>query len=167
MTSGLVAVLAAALLSGCGSSAAPEAAPTSSASQAPVQAYTDTGADDADTAPPPTASERAQLARVHIVAVSIAAKGHYVSVQFRAPPRLADGWRSGPLSVTDERTHRVYDQIPNMPVIGSLFAPPHKEGQIGYVMFANVPPLGVGARLTVVLGDFKKAHVEVKEGGTQ
>lgn len=167
MVLGAAVVVAAAWLGGCGSPSSPVVTPSPAISQAPVQTYTDSGDNASVAAPAITPAERAMLARVHVIAVSIAAGGHYVSVQFKAPPKLARDWRSEPLSVTDERTHRVYDQIPTVPLIGSLMAPPHKEGQVGYVMFLNVPSLQPGDRVTVVLGQFKKKHVSVGNGGVQ
>jgi hypothetical protein len=71
------------------------------------------------------------------------------------------------MSATDERTGRVYDQIPTMPLVGLLYGPPHREGQIGYVTFLNEPGLQTGARLTIKLGDFVQKHVAVQGGGEE
>jgi hypothetical protein len=50
-----------------------------------------------------------------------------------------------------------------MPLLGPLIGRPAHAGQIGYVMFVNTPPgLQSGARVTVVLGDFKQEHVIVQ-----
>jgi hypothetical protein len=166
---GVVALLLASLLAGCGTSQAQQvAAPTPSFSQAPVETYTDTeSADDVSSSKPGSAAEKKMLKRVHLAGVSIGADGHYIVVRFKAPPRLAESWRSAPMSVTDERTGAVYDQIPTMPLVGLLFAPPHTDGQVGYVTFVNEPRLPTDARLTVALGDFEQKHVAVEGGGEE
>ena len=64
--------------------------------------------------------------------------------------------------MTDESTQTVYDDIPVVPVLGALFGRPVEDGQIGYVMFANLPPLAAGAQVTVVLGGFRQEHVRVQ-----
>jgi hypothetical protein len=161
-------------LSACGSpdttgGQAPEQA---AAGQAPVSVYTDspsptdltsastpgtaTSTGDANAADP---YEQEDLKQVRIVHVGLAAEGEYVIVQFAAPPRLAKTWRSGIVSVTDERTGTVYDDVPIAPVLGELFGRPVSDGQIGYVMFDNLPQLQNGAQVTVVLGEFKQEHV--------
>lgn len=184
---GVIVLLLASLLAGCGTSEAQQAAaPTPSFSQAPVETYTDTeaagdsqaeaaaetdadteSAGDASTSKPLTAAEKKMLKRVHLAGVSIGADGHYIVVRFSAPPRLADSWRNARMSVTDEESGTAYDQIPTMPLVGLLYAPPHTDGQVGYVTFVNNPPLPTGARLTVALGDFVQKHVAVQGGGEE
>ena len=182
---GVIVLLLASLLAGCGTSEAQQAAaPTPSFSQAPVETYTDTEtagdsqapaetdadtetAGDASTSKQGTAAEKKMLKRVHLAGVSVGADGHYIVVRFQAPPRLAESWRNAPMSVTDEETGAEYDQIPTMPLVGLLYGPPHTDGQVGYVTFVNEPRLPIGARLTVALGDFVQKHVAVQGGGEQ
>jgi len=75
---------------------------------------------------------------------------------------LARRWQAGMLYVVDERTRRVYDSIPVVPVVGALLGRPQSTGQTGYVMLVNAPPLAAGAIVTVVLGSFKKTHVRIR-----
>ena len=62
----------------------------------------------------------------------------------------------------DEATGAIYDDIPLAPLIGELFGRPVSDGQAGYVMFLNLPPLSAGSRVTVVLGGFRQEHVPVQ-----
>jgi hypothetical protein len=145
-----------------------EAADDSQAAEAAAETDADTeSAGDTSTSKPVTAAEKKMLKRVHLAGVSIGADGHYIVVRFTAPPRLADSWRGAPMSVTDEETGTAYDQIPTMPLVGLLYAPPHTDGQVGYVTFVNNPRLPTGARLTVALGDFVEKHVAVQGGGDE
>jgi len=98
---------------------------------------------------------------IQVLSVQIAVDGAMVIVNFKAPVSVARGWAQGNVSVVDEATGDVYDSIPMLPVVGPLFARPKEDGQVGYVMFANVPGLRPGAVVTVVLGEFKKEHVVV------
>jgi hypothetical protein len=164
-----IALGAVALLAGCGSSSsAQEVQPSVMAvGQSPIDSYGDEQAGGTATpvgARPATRSDRAtsaELARVHLVSVGLGAGDKYIAVQFKAPPKLARRWQAGMVYVVDDRTRRVYNEIPNVPVLGDLFGRPQTAGQIGYVMLINKPPLAAGARVTVVLGSFKKAHVHV------
>jgi hypothetical protein len=165
----LVAIAGVVTLSGCGSSGAGRQPTASAAAQPPVTTYagSSVGASIAiepskGTASDISAAEKAELARVRIVRVTIGADGQYIGVQFTAPPKLVKRWRAGMLGVIDERTKRVYDQIPVVPVLGALFGRPASEGQIGYVMLANVPRLQPGAVVTVVLGAFRQKHVQIR-----
>ena len=170
----LAALGALSLIAACGSTSAGEIQPSAiTAGQSPIDTYSDTesGSVAAPDAATPAASggshasdgaTSAELARVRLVSVEIGADGHYIAVHFKAPPRLARTWQPGMLSVVDERTRRVYDDVPNVPVLGPLLGKPKVEGQTGYVMLLNSPPLAVGDKVTVVLGSFKKAHVHIR-----
>ena len=69
-------------------------------------------------------------------------------------------WR---ISLTDEETEAVYNEIPVLPRIGPLINRPRREGQMGYVMLVNAPPyLQSGAQVTVVLGTYAFNHVTVQ-----
>lgn len=162
-------------LTGCGGEAG-AVAPTSgpeAAGQAPISIYADSPAPagspagvsttDGATVSQATYPEEAEdLKTVELLGVALAADGAYVTVQFKAPPRLAKTWQAGEVSVTDESTQTVYDHIPVVPVLGALFGRPVEEGQMGYVMFANLPPLAAGAQVTVMLGGFRQEHVGVR-----
>jgi hypothetical protein len=134
-------------------------------SDSPAPSGSPSGASTTDGATAPQTSdpdEAADLAKVELLGVELAADGAYVAVQFKAPPRLARTWQAGQVSVTDEATQTVYDDIPLVPVLGALFGRPIEDGQIGYVMFFNVPPLAAGAQVTVLLGGFRQEHVNVQ-----
>ena len=100
---------------------------------------------------------------MEIVGVGFAADGDYVMVQFRADPRVTLMWAQGNVYVIDEATGIKYGDIPVMPVVGPLLGQPVEKGQLGYVMFLNHNrALAAGARVTVVLGDFRQEHVPVQ-----
>jgi hypothetical protein len=98
-----------------------------------------------------------------LMSVSTAEDGAWIIVNFRAPVKLAQTWNEGNIMVIDELNGRGYNQIPVAPVIGPLFSKPKSDGQPGYAMLVN-PDGGVkvGSTVTVVLGNYKRLHVEVK-----
>jgi hypothetical protein len=98
---------------------------------------------------------------IQVLSVQIAVDGAMVIVNFKAPVSVARSWAQGSVFVVDEATGDVYANIPTLPSVGPLFGRPKEDGQVGYVMLANVPGLGPGAVVTVVLGEFKKEHVVV------
>jgi hypothetical protein len=103
---------------------------------------------------------------VELLGVGFAAEGNFIIVNYRADPRVAQSFWPGVLSVIDEATGAIYNEVPNMPVIGPLIGRPKEAGQLGYVMLVNTPPgLRAGALVTVVLGDFKQEHVTVTGDG--
>jgi len=156
----LAALGALSLIAACGSTSAGEIQPSAiTAGQSPIDTATPAASGGSHASDGATSAE---LARVRLVSVEIGADGHYIAVHFKAPPRLARTWQPGMLSVVDERTRRVYDDVPNVPVLGPLLGKPKVEGQTGYVMLLNSPPLAVGDKVTVVLGSFKKAHVHIR-----
>jgi hypothetical protein len=113
----------------------------------------------ADAAVLPTAGAE----QVEVVRVGFAAEGGLIIVQFRAPPEVAKKWWQGQMSVVDEATGEIYNEVPVLPVVGPLIGRPSQAGQIGHVMFVNAPSsLQPGALVTVVLGDFKQEHVVVE-----
>jgi hypothetical protein len=100
---------------------------------------------------------------VEVTSVGFAAEGGLIVVRFRAPPSEAAKWWPGSVSVADEATGTIYDEIPVMPRIGPLIGRPKREGQPGYVMLVNAPPgLPEDARVTVLLGAYTFEHVPVK-----
>jgi len=110
-----------------------------------------------------TATGETGAAGVELLRVSFGADGAYIYVQFKAHPQVADKFWPGVLSVVDEATGTVYNEVPVMPVIGPLIARPKQEGQLGYVMLVNAPPgLRSGSIVTVILGDFRQEHVTVQ-----
>jgi hypothetical protein len=102
-------------------------------------------------------------ATVELISVGIGAEGLFVQVYFIAPPAIAGGWYQGNVSVTEEASGTVYNEIPVLPVVGPLFGKPVEDGQVGYVMLVNAPvPLQPGAQVTVKLGDYIFEHIQVK-----
>jgi len=99
---------------------------------------------------------------VEVLRVGFAGEGGMIHIQFRAPPEEAAKWWQGSVSVTDEASNTVYNEIPVMPKIGPLIGRPKREGQLGYVMLINTAPyLQPGAVVTVVLGNYTFEHVQV------
>ncbi len=95
--------------------------------------------------------------------VGFAAEGSYIIVNYTADPKVAQSFWPGVVSILDEASGTIYNEVPVAPVIGPLIARPHEQGQVGYFMLVNAPvPLQTGASVTVVLGDFKKEHVIVQ-----
>jgi hypothetical protein len=100
---------------------------------------------------------------VEIVAVTTAADGAYIMVQFRAPARLARGWNQGVVAVVDESSGNEYTEIPSVGTIGPLISKPKQDGQLGFVMLTNAPvPMKPGDLVTVILGDFKQEHLVIQ-----
>ncbi len=95
--------------------------------------------------------------------VGFAAEGEYVIVNYRADLNVAQSFWPGVVSIVDEASGTIYNEVPVVPVIGPLIARPREQGQAGYVMLVNAPvPLQPGALVTVVLGNFKQEHVVVQ-----
>jgi hypothetical protein len=100
---------------------------------------------------------------VELLGVGFAAEGGFIIVNFKAPPSVVQDWWQGQVSVTDEASGTVYNEIPVLPVIGPLIGRPVEAGQIGYVMLTHNPPkLRVGSLVTVVLGEYKFEHVKIE-----
>ena len=115
-----------------------------------------------DTQPAPTAPVGTAV-QVQVLSVVLGAEGGFVVVNFMAPPEVATRWYQGAVSVQDEASGARYSEIGVLPVVGPLFGRPVEPGQPGYVMFVNAPkPLGPGAVVTVVLGDYRFEHIPVE-----
>jgi len=109
------------------------------------------------------ATESTESSAVVLLRVEIGRETGLISVQYTAPPRVAGRWWQGSVSVTDEATGTVYNEIPVLPIVGPLISRPIRAGQFGYVMLANAPtPLAPGAVVTVVLGEYKFEHQTVQ-----
>jgi hypothetical protein len=139
-----------------------------SATPAPAMAHAPVTASAA--LPPPsstgvvTATEEAGTAEVELLSVGLAAEGELIIVNYRADPWAAQKFWPGVVSVIDETTGAVYNEVPVMPVIGPLIGRPKEAGQPGYVMLVNtLPGLRSGSLVTVVLADFKQEHVTVQQ----
>ncbi|MDH4139902.1 MAG: hypothetical protein OEV43_04960 [Coriobacteriia bacterium] len=153
---------------GCASEEAPPA--TVREYQEPTQtvdplADASQGGYESSTSPLPEGLRRELEEQVQLINVAYAADGGYLIVNFLAPPRLAILWQPGELYVVDQTTGAKYDNIPFMPKIGRLIGRPVQEGQPGYVMLQNQPPLKPNSKVTVVLGAFRKADVTVEQTG--
>jgi len=110
-----------------------------------------------------TTTAQVGAAEVELLSVGFAAEGNLIIVNYGADPKVAEKFWPGVLSVVDEATGTVYNEVPVMPVIGPLIARPRQEGQLGYVMLVNAPPgLRSGSIVTVILGDFRQEHVTVQ-----
>jgi len=104
-----------------------------------------------------------QPSTVKVLGVGLAAEGAMIIVRFLAPPDEAAKWWPGNVSVVDEASGTVYNEIPTMPNIGLLIGRPKVEGQQGYVMLVNPPPgLRASTLVTVVLGTYRFEHVPVQ-----
>jgi hypothetical protein len=100
---------------------------------------------------------------VELLGVGFAAEGGFIIVNFRAPPSIVQLWWQGSVSVTNEASGTVYNEIPVLPVIGPLIGRPVEAGQIGYVMLTHNPPnLRIGSLVTVALGEYKFEHVKIE-----
>ena len=100
---------------------------------------------------------------VELMGVTFGVDGALIVVNFRASPEAAQKFWPGVLSVMDEATGTLFNEVPVMPVIGPLIARPREEGQLGYVMFVHEPAvLRSGSLVTVVLDTFKQEHVPVQ-----
>ena len=140
------------------------ATPIPAATHTPAPAKADLPAPSSTDAVTTTAEVGA--AEVEVLSVGFAAESNLIIVNYRADPWVAQKFWPGVLSVVDEATGTVYNEVPVMPVIGPLVARPKEAGQLGYVMFVNtLPGLRAGALVTVVLGDFKQEHVTVTGDG--
>ena len=100
---------------------------------------------------------------VELLGVGFAAEGAFINVSFRAPPLIVHSFWPGVLSVTDESSGMVFEEVPVMPVIGPLIGRPVEEGQVGYVMFVHAPAiLRPGSLVTVDLAGYTFEHVPVQ-----
>ena len=109
----------------------------------------------------PLATAEPVTQAVELLGVGYAADGALLVVQFKASPQEARRtMRQGTISVTDEASGALYNEVPNMPIIGPLIGHPARADQPGYAMLVNTPPgLPPGSLVTVVLGNFKQEHV--------
>lgn len=98
-----------------------------------------------------------------LLGVRFAAEGGYVMVEFKSPRELAENWDEGSIFLFDEKTGITYWDIPQVPVLGLLLGKPQEEGQKGYAMFKNIGAgIKPGSVVTVVLGNFKREHINIK-----
>ncbi len=117
------------------------------------------------TASVPTATQTVTPS-VELLGVGFAADGGYIMIQFKADPRVTHSWWQGTVSVVDESSGTIYNEIPVLPNIGPLIGRPKQVGQLGYVMLVNTDgAIHTGSIVTVVLGNFKQEHVTVSGGG--
>lgn len=99
---------------------------------------------------------------VQILKVELGGEGGFIVVNYTSTYQEAQQFWPGRVWVEDEETGVIYEEVAVMPVIGLLIARPQEDGQPGYVMFVNNPPLSPGASVTVVLNTFKIEHVPVQ-----
>jgi len=100
---------------------------------------------------------------VELLWVGFAADGAFVIVNYVAHPAAAQAFWPGMLSVTDEASGTVFNEVPVMPVIGPLIARPLEAGQPGYVMLVHAPAiLRPGSLVTVDLAGHRFEHVPLQ-----
>jgi hypothetical protein len=100
---------------------------------------------------------------VEILRVTYGADGAYIVVNFTSTAEAAQTFWPGVLSVTDEASGAIYNEVPVMPLIGPLIARPREKGQPGYVMLVNAPiPIQPGTLVTVILGEYRFEHLPVQ-----
>lgn len=117
-------------------------------------------------APQTTTAVDESVFRLELLDVAYAADGTLIIVRFKATRKAADSLWPGRVSVTDERTGKVYENVPVMPVVGLLVGRPRTFGPVGYIMFTNTEPgLPPGSLVTVQLDQFRQEHVVVKANG--
>jgi hypothetical protein len=111
----------------------------------------------------PTATVHGSPAAVEVIRVSFAAEGGFIIVDYKADPDTAESFWPGVVSVTDEGTGTVYNEVPVMPKIGPMISRPVLDGQVGYVLFVNAPPyLQKGTLVTVKLANYIFEHIIVE-----
>jgi hypothetical protein len=114
-------------------------------------------------APGEASTPTEEAAGVEIIQVGYAADGGFILVSYKAEPDVADTFWPGQLSVTDEDSGTVYNEVPVMPKIGPMISRPVTLGQVGYIMFVNPPPgLRPGSLVTVILGSYTFKHLEIQ-----
>jgi hypothetical protein len=95
--------------------------------------------------------------------VTYGAEGAYIVVYFTATPEVAQKIWPDVLSVIDEGSGAVYNEVPVMPIIGPLIGRPRELGQPGYFMLVNAPvPLQPGSLVTVVIADARFEHIPIQ-----
>lgn len=100
---------------------------------------------------------------VQVISVGFAGEGGFIMVRFLAPPEVSELWWQGAVSVQEEESGTLYNEIPVIPKIGLLIGRPQVEGQIGYVMLVNTfPGLQSGTLVTVTLGNYQFEHIPVQ-----
>jgi hypothetical protein len=98
-----------------------------------------------------------------VLGVTLAIEDKYITILFDAPPKVAQEWGQGRVSVVDEATGTVYSEIPIIPNAGPLIAVPLEDWQVGHVALVNAPiPLSTGALVTVVLGEYRFEHLTIQ-----
>jgi hypothetical protein len=98
-----------------------------------------------------------------LLAVGYAADGGFIMISFTAPVDQVALLYQGTVSVTNEGTGEIYNEIPVMPVVGPMVGRPIMDGQPGYVMLVNhYPPLQPGSLVTIVLGEIRFEHIPIK-----
>lgn len=110
----------------------------------------------------------AKASSVRLLGVEIGAGGNFILVHFTCHPRELTKIYQGSVSVTDQATGFVYNEVAVMPKIGPLIGRPTAEGQRGYVMIVNPGVrLRPGAKVDVAIGDFRKEGVTVQGPGAK
>jgi len=99
---------------------------------------------------------------VQIIKVEIGGEGGFIVVNYTSSYQEAQNFWPSRIWLEDEETRIIYDEIPVMPIIGPLIARPQQDGQPGYIMFVNNPPLFPGAVVTLVFDTYEIKHIPVR-----
>jgi len=101
--------------------------------------------------------------KLEIISVGYGAEGAFLVVNFLADPDIAQTFWPGVLSITDEATGAIYNEVPVMATIGPLIARPREYGQPGYFMLVNAPaPIPPGSLVTVKLGAYEFKNIPIR-----
>ncbi len=147
----LLAILIIVLVAGCAKPEQPR--PTI----APIEDFTSAKVPDV-----PTVTSEPAPDGIKFLGINFAAEGDYIIISFLAPPSESRQLWQDSVFVIDETTKAVYKDIPVMPIIGPLVGYPATEGQTGYVTLVNYNKgLKSGAKVTVILGKYKREHIIV------
>lgn len=104
-----------------------------------------------------------EVQSVELVRVGFAVDSGFIAIQFRAPPEIAHTWWQGDISVTNEETGEIFNEVPVMPLLGPLISKPVQYGQVGVAMLVNTQgSLSSGDRVSVKLGNYSFEHIIVE-----
>lgn len=145
----------------------PNAEPTATVARSLPAVLPTSPPPELEPAPPPASeipeSSAGVTATVELLSVGFGAEGAYVVANYIAPPVIAQTFWPGVLSITDEASGTVFNEVPLVPLIGPLIARPIEDGQPGYFMVVHSPAiLRHGSLVTVELAGYIFEHVPVQ-----
>lgn len=129
----------------------------------PTPEPTQVNLSDAQVEPTPAQPDEQTEQSVEVVSVGFAGERGLIIIRFLAPAEVTEHWWQGSVSIEEESSGDIYNEIPVLPKVGPMIARPKLDGQPGYVMLVNTPPgLKSGALVTVSLGEYRFEHVPVQ-----